>query len=306
MRQPDSISVFCERPASFSYNSAMSIVSQAQCVGCGAAVTGRYCANCGEHTKRHDYSMAHLIAEVLETAVHMDGRVLGSFRSLLARPGQLTTDFLAGRRKSQMGPVQMFVVCNVLYFLFLPLALQLPFTSTLGMQTENRPWRVIARRMVDAKMTERHEKIEDYTARFDEAAHLQGHSLVMLLVPLFAIGVWALHPRARRYYAEHLVFSFYATAFLLLWMTAVTVPISQVFRLGVFAHWWRPNGSVLEAILDGPILLGILAYVATASRRAYEDGWPAAIVKAALLVGWLAVCLTIYRFILFFTTFYAT
>ena len=32
----------------------------------------------------------------------------------------------------------------------------------------------------------------------------------MLMVPLFAIGVWALHPRARRYYAEHLVFSFYA------------------------------------------------------------------------------------------------
>jgi hypothetical protein len=41
----------------------------------------------------------------------------------------------------------------------------------------------------------------------------------MLMVPLFAIGVWALHPRARRYYGEHLVFSFYAMGFLLLWMT---------------------------------------------------------------------------------------
>ena len=101
-----------------------------------------------------------------------------------------------------MGPVQMFVVCNVLYFLFLPLALQVPFTSTLRMQTENRPWRVMATRMVDAKVAERHEEIEDYAAHFDEAAHLQGHSLVMLMVPLFAIGVWALHPRARRYYAR--------------------------------------------------------------------------------------------------------
>lgn len=34
---------------------------------------------------------------------------------------QLTSQFLSGRRKTQMGPVQMFVVCNVLYFLFLPL-----------------------------------------------------------------------------------------------------------------------------------------------------------------------------------------
>jgi hypothetical protein len=32
-------------------------------------------------------------------------------RSLLTRPGQLTTDFLAGKRKTQAGPAQMFIVC---------------------------------------------------------------------------------------------------------------------------------------------------------------------------------------------------
>jgi hypothetical protein len=43
-----------------------------------------------------------------------------------------------------------------------------------------------------------------------------------------------------------------------------------------------------------------------ASRRVYGGGWPAAIARAVLLIGWLAECLTIYRFMLFFTTFYAT
>jgi hypothetical protein len=284
----------------------MSTASQAHCVGCGAVVTGRYCADCGEHTESHDYSMKHFVQEVLETTAHLDGRVLASFRSLLTRPGQLATDFLAGRRKAQMGPVQMFVVCNVLYFLFLPLALQVPFTSTLRMQTENRPWRVMAKRMVTAKVAGRREEIEEYAAHFDEAAHLQGHSLVMLLVPLFAIGVWALHPRARRYYGEHLVFSFYAIGFLLLWMTVVTVPISQIYRFGLVANWWRQNGSLLEMALDLPIALGFSAYLATASSRVYTDNWRTAIGKALLLVCWLAVCLTIYRFILFFTTFYST
>ncbi len=284
----------------------MSTVSQANCVGCGAAVTGRYCADCGEHTEPHDYSMTHFVAEVLETTAHVDGRVFASFRSLLTRPGQLATDFLAGRRKTLMGPVQMFVVCNVIYFLFLPLALQMPFTSTLRMQTENRPWRVMAKRMVDAKVVDRHEDIASYATHFDETAHLQGHSLVMLMVPLFAIGVWVLHPRARRYYGEHLVFSFYAMGFLLLWMTVVTVPISQIYRLGVFAEWWRQNGSLLEVALDLPIALGFIAYLVTASGRVYAGSRTAAIAKAVLLIGWLVVCLTIYRFILFFTTFYTT
>jgi len=143
----------------------MSMPSQAHCVGCGAAVTGRYCADCGEHAEPHDYSIKHFVTEVLETTAHLDGRVFTSFRSQLTRPGQLTTDFLAGKRKTQLGPVQMFVVCNVLYFMFLPLALQFPFTSTLRMQTENRPWRVMAKRMVDAKVTDRHEEIEEYAAR---------------------------------------------------------------------------------------------------------------------------------------------
>ncbi len=280
--------------------------SQAHCSGCGAAVSGRYCAECGEHTGPHDYSMKHFAEEVLESTAHVDGRVFASFRSLLTRPGELASRFLAGRRKTQMGPVQMFVVCNVLYFLFLPLALQLPFTSTLRMQTENRPWRVMASRMVDAKVADRHETLENYAAHFDETAHLQGHSLVMLMVPLFALGVWALHPRVRRYYAEHLVFSFYVMGFLLLWMTAVTVPIGQIFRLGGRAAWWSQDGSLLEVILDSPIALGFIAYLAAASRRVYACAWPAALAKAVLLTGWLVACLTIYRFILFFTTFYAT
>ena len=284
----------------------MSPASHVHCVGCGATVTGRYCVDCGERTEPHDYSMRHLAEEFVETTAHVDGRVFASMRSLLTRPGQLAADYLAGRRKTQMGPVQMFVVCNVIYFLVLPLALQMPFTSTLRMQTENRPWRVMATRMVEAKLAGRHEDIKDYAAHFDEAAHLQGHSLVMLMVPLFAIGVWSLHLRARRYYGEHLVFSFYVIGFLLLWMAVVTVPISQIYRLGLLAGWWGENGSLFEAALDLPIAIGFTAYLATASRRVYADNWPVAVAKAVLLIGWLAICLTMYRFVLFFTTFYAT
>ena len=86
----------------------------------------------------------------------------------------------------------------------------------------------------------------------------------------------------------------------------VTVPISQIYRLGVLADWWPQNGALLEATLDTPVALGFIAYCATAARRSYADGWPAAIAKAVVLIGWLPVCLTIYRFVLFFTTFYAT
>jgi hypothetical protein len=89
-------------------------------------------------------------------------------------------------------------------------------------------------------------------------------------------------------------------------MTAVTVPISQIYRLGILAEWWPQNGSLLEVTLDLPTALGFIVYLVTASARVYADGPKAATAKAVLLIGWLVVCLTIYRFILFFTTFYTT
>ena len=102
------------------------------------------------------------------------------------------------------------------------------------------------------------------------------------------------------------MFSFYAMGLLLLWMTVVTVPVSQIYRLGMLAEWWRQNGSLLEVTLDLPIALGFIAYLVAASGRVYADNWRAAIAKAVLLIGWLAACLTIYRFILFFTAFITT
>jgi hypothetical protein len=92
-----------------------------RCVACGADLSGQYCAACGEAAAHHDPSLKHFAEEALETLAHVDGRVFASFRSLIIEPGLLAANFLAGRRKSQMGPVQLFVVCNVIYFLLQPL-----------------------------------------------------------------------------------------------------------------------------------------------------------------------------------------
>jgi hypothetical protein len=66
----------------------MVTVGGSVCQACGADVSGRYCSNCGEAAGRHDYSMAHLAEEVLESVAHVDGRVLTTFRTLLTRPGR--------------------------------------------------------------------------------------------------------------------------------------------------------------------------------------------------------------------------
>ena len=279
------------------------MVHATRCVSCGAEVVSRFCPDCGEAAGHHDYSLTHFGEELLEAFAHVDGRVVASFRSLVRWPGLLASSFLAGRRRSQMGPVQMFVVCNVIYFLVQPLTAFSTFTSTLGIQTGPRPWGGLARSMTEARMAARRVPIEEYARRFNEVAHLQGKSLVIVMVPLFAFGTWALYGRRRRFYAEHLVFAFYFFAALMLWMAFSTLVLTRPVRFAVAEHW---SDGLIENVVSALISLPLVIYLFAAVRRAYAESFWHSVSKTLLLAGWLAAVLTVYRFILFFSTFYAT
>jgi hypothetical protein len=279
-------------------------MSQAShCVTCGADLSGPYCSACGEAAGHHDYSLTHFGEEALETFAHVDGRLFSTFRSLITRPGLLAANFLAGRRKPQVGPLQLFVVCNVIYFLIQPLTLFLPFTSTLGIQTTQRPWHRMASAMVASKVAARQVTTAEYARAFDEAAHLQGKSLVILMVPLFALGAWALYGRTRRFYAEHLVFAFYSFAFLMLWMGLTTLALSPPVRFAIVHQW---SDAAIETVASTIITLPFAIYLFAAAKQTYAESRSRTAVKTLLLSGWAVAVLTMYRFVLFFTTFYAT
>jgi hypothetical protein len=273
-----------------------------RCVECGADVSGSFCSQCGEATTHHDYSLRHAAEEVVETLAHVDGRVFSTFRALIARPGLLADNFLAGRRRSQMGPVQLFLVCNVIYFLIQPFSAAAPFTSTLSMQTTQRPWSAMARRIVAARIETRHLSREDYTRRFDETAHLQGKTLVIIMVPMFALGGWALFAGTRRFYAEHLVFAFYTYAFLLIWMGVGTTAIHWPV-VGMVRHRWPDD--LIESLITTFIVAPFAIYLYVSAGQTYGESRLRTLIKSAALTGWAIAVLTIYRFILFFTTLYA-
>jgi hypothetical protein len=148
-----------------------------------------------------------------------------------------------------------------------------------------------------------HVTTAEYARAFDEAAHIQGKSLVILMVPLFAFGAWVLYGRTRRFYAEHLVFAFYTFAFVMLWMGISTLALTKPVLFGL-RHGW--SGGVIEMTTSTVIGLPFMIYLFAAARRTFaESRWRTAF-KTLLLSGWTVAVLTAYRFVLFFTSFYAT
>jgi len=90
----------------------------ARCDNCGAAVSGRYCAACGQRREAPVHSLWHFGGVALEDLTHADSRLWRTLGALLFRPGYLTREFLHGRRARYLPPVRLYLVISVVFFLW--------------------------------------------------------------------------------------------------------------------------------------------------------------------------------------------
>ncbi len=87
---------------------------------CAATLQGKFCHDCGEKAfDPHDHSLKHFVAEGFHTFTHLDSKFLQSLKLLLSKPGVLTREYLAGRKKHFMKPLAIFIIANLLFFLFI-------------------------------------------------------------------------------------------------------------------------------------------------------------------------------------------
>jgi hypothetical protein len=97
----------------------MTAVSTAPCANCGHPLTGRYCAHCGE--RRFDpesLTVRHFVTHTLvDEVIHLDGRFWRTLRNLLFRPGVLSTEYTAGRRRPYVKPVRLLIAAIITYAL---------------------------------------------------------------------------------------------------------------------------------------------------------------------------------------------
>jgi hypothetical protein len=90
----------------------------ARCDNCGAAVSGSYCAACGQRLEPPVHSLWHFATVATEDLTHADSRLWRTLGALLFHPGYLTREFLAGRRARYLPPVRLYLVISVAFFLW--------------------------------------------------------------------------------------------------------------------------------------------------------------------------------------------
>ena len=86
------------------------------CLNCGAPVDGTFCAACGQRVVPADPTISELAGDAWQELSGYDGRLAATGKALL-HPGQLTRDYLDGRRARYLSPVRLYLIASVIYFL---------------------------------------------------------------------------------------------------------------------------------------------------------------------------------------------
>ena len=86
------------------------------CRNCGAAVPGKFCAECGQSGEVHVLSVGDVAHDIVHSVLHLDSSVWRTLRSLVLKPGELTNEFIAGRRQRYLPPFRLYLVLSVAFF----------------------------------------------------------------------------------------------------------------------------------------------------------------------------------------------
>jgi len=88
----------------------------ASCKNCDTPLEANFCPQCGQKDIELERPLPELVGEVVRETFEVDGRAIRTLRMLFRRPGVLTSEFLAGRRRFYTPPFRLYLVISVLFF----------------------------------------------------------------------------------------------------------------------------------------------------------------------------------------------
>src|SRR5207249_6073441 len=86
------------------------------CEYCDALLTGRWCSQCGQAAIDYRRSFRHVIVDALDSFLNFESKFFATIGWLIARPWNLTNQFLAGRRVRYVHPLRLYLLVSILFF----------------------------------------------------------------------------------------------------------------------------------------------------------------------------------------------
>ena len=222
------------------------------CLNCQKPLDGDYCSRCGQRNVDIERPIWSLVGDVVKETFEVDGRAALTIKTLLCHPGMLTSEFLAGRRRTYTPPLRLYLVISISFFVLVAWLARSGVLLNPGQGPS-----------FDAAVQARF--LSDYLPK-----------LMFVLLPIFALLLKVVY--FRRLYFDHLIFSIHLHSISYI-VLAMMLPLEEA-----------ANENLALMIAQLVLLVCFLAYFVSAIRRVYQSNWFVATWKSsAILFGYMIV-----------------
>lgn len=279
---------------------AASAITTAACANCGQVPVGRYCPACGQRQlSRAQFSLRHLAGELGANLLQWDNKLLRTLALALAKPGELSALYLAGARTRYTSPITLLLL--LFFFFFIGSVPLTDFTLPLDAHLQWGKWYSAPfAEWVQAKAAATSGGMTALASAFGLQQHELAKTLVLLHVPLFAIGLKVLHWRRDVYYVEHIIVaSHFLVAVMLLTLLAVLVLFLPTEML------YQPDPvpePIKQRVLFWGLNIPMAVLMLLSLKHAYRQSWLLALMKLPLAIIAFAAGHMLYRAITFVLT----
>ena len=278
------------------------------CRNCGAPVDGAYCAACGQETALRLPTLREFLREAAGRYVALDGRFWRTMFALLARPGFLTREYLAGRRRRYIRPARLYLFATLIFFAVTRLLVgpidifevradtpeEAKYLSpdkgfnvqmgedAFGSLELQKRWN----RFNNLSRSDKAEQLGEGMLRYAPYALFVLLPAFALLLKLVYLGRRRRYPRRPRLYGEHLVFAAYDHAFVFVAATIMLLLLGRTMALTIGG--WVVGVYLLlslRSVYGGPwVGLLLRAFVLFVSYMVLVGLATAGLVVAAILL----------------------
>ncbi len=268
-----------------------------KCLNCEAELKGEFCHQCGQ--KRIDpkeHRFIFFVRQFFGSVFYLENNFFKNLWVLAFKPGRLAADYIEGKRKRWMPPISVFLLINLVYFIFTPLSdLNLSLTDQLNQDHHRK----MARSMVDKKLKEESISFDEYSKIYKDRTSKLSSSLVIVNVPAMAFLLSLIYFRKKMYFADHFIYSLYFFSFILLLILVLPGLLWVLVKIfGLSVQYLPPIGAVLGVIF--------LLYIFLSLKTVYKDKIWLTGIFTILSVVLFVVTQFAYRTFLFVVTIYST
>lgn len=263
------------------------------CPNCQSTMSGNFCHQCGQETVLHPPSISEFFHEFIGHYVALEGKLWKTLKLLILRPGQLTLEYLGGRRVRYVQPLRVYLTFSLIFFALFKFMGEdheiagIKYDAMPIVQVDNGKDGTRVKEAIRAELRDNKDVPEAVKAQvgapgfedrlIDSLGADGGKKLkttffayapyaVFALMPVFALLLKLLYFGAGRRYGEHLLFALHANAFAFLMLSLLILVRDHVPLVGKLLFLW------------------MVLYLPTAMRRVYGGGHLATILRWVVLM----------------------